>query len=227
MEELQRHLARLVEELTGLVPSLAERPRLQAVDDYRELVKMLTDDANHYTTEYYNDLSPRIPFVAQAYVDRTLESRLEAAARYALSDAVDNAASQLERTGVRAIHDASRSTLISNVEREGGKWLRIPSEHSCGWCRILGTRGPVYRSEHAACASHDKCKCRVAVERPGMTVLRPRYMRSWNNEYDKFRREVIALGQQPNLDNIANAWNRSIRAELRTQGIDDSHLRVA
>ncbi len=60
-----------------------------------------------------------------------------------------------------------------------------------------------------------------------MTVLRPRYMRSWNNEYDKFRREVIALGQQPNLDNIANAWNRSIRAELRTQGIDDSHLRVA
>lgn len=188
---------------------------------------MLTDDANHYTTEYYDDLVPRSNFMAKAHTDGTLADRLEAAARYALSEAVGDAASQLERTGTRAIHDASRSTLIANVDREGGRWLRIPSEHSCGWCRILGTRGPVYRSEHAACASHDKCKCRVAVERPGMTVMRPRYMRSWNNEYDKFRREVIRSGQDPNMDNIANAWNRSIRAELRTQGIDDSHVRVA
>jgi len=52
-------------------------------------------------------------------------------------------------------------------------------------------------------------------------------MRPWNDDYRKYRREVIDLGQKASLDNIVNAWNRGIRAELRSLGVDDSHLNVA
>ena len=189
---------------------------------------MLADDATEFSKEFYRDLDPRSPFSPEGFSDPTLEPRVEANGRFAFSDSgPEDIAGQLERSATRAVGDQARSTLIHNTELEGGKWYRIPSATACGFCRLLASRGPVYKSAHAACASHDKCKCRVDVVRPGMTHTPPAYMRTWNDDYRKYRREVIDAGQKASLDNIVNAWNRGIRAELRSLGVDDSHLDVA
>lgn len=186
---------------------------------------MLASDAAEWTVQYYDDLIPESDFVPEPFEDDTLEPRLAASARFAIQENATDAF--LEGTGIRAIHDHARSTLIQNVEREGGKWYRIPRAEACGFCRLLATRGPVYKSAHAAAASHDHCECKVAVQRPGMTVERPTYMRSWDNEYRKYRSEVIRAGQQPSLDNIVNAWNRGIRADQRARGVDTDTRDVA
>lgn len=177
-------------------------------------VTTLADDATEWTLEFYDELAPGRPFVSTPFVDDTLSPRLEASARFALTQ--NDSESFLERTGIRAIHDQSRSTLIENVTRERGKWYRIPAADACGFCRLLGTRGPVYRSAHAAAASHDKCKCRVAVQRPGMSHKAPDYMSGWNDDYKRHRNAVIAAGQtvsgKEGRNNIVNSWNRELFA---------------
>lgn len=198
------------------------------MDEYRISVTTLADDAVELSKEYFDDLAPRNAYRAEGFSDSTLGDRVEANARFALSDSgPEDVAGQLERSGIRGISDQARNTLIYNAEREGGKWFRIPQATACGFCRLLATRGPVYKSAHAAAASHDKCKCSVAIERPGMSYTRPAYMNAWNNDYRKYRRETVDAGLAPSLDNIVNAWNRGIRAELRALGVDESHLDVA
>lgn len=208
----------LEEELTALLPNLLEMPQGQLVDEWPVNVTILADDATALSVVYYEELLPNADFVAEAFEDPTLETRLQANARFALGES--DTASFLERSGVRAIYDQARSTLIHNTEREGGKWYRIPSADACGFCRLLATRGPVYKSAHAAAASHDKCKCRVAVERPGMSHTRPAYMNSWNDDYRRIRSAVIKQGKEPSLDNIANAWTVEVRREQRALGVD-------
>lgn len=188
-----------------------ELPLAQVVEEYPALVTTLADDAAYASVEYYQNLAPQLDFSPQVQIDDTLGPRLKASARFALEEKATE--SFLEGTGVRAIRDTARNTLIENVKGEGGKWYRIPKEDACGFCRLLGTRGPVYRSEHAAAASHDKCKCEVAVQRPGMSHTRPAYMNAWDNDYRIARRETLDLGRSPSLDNIVNTWNRNIRAQ--------------
>lgn len=218
-EELQEELESLAAELAGLLPvilvvegSLTANLDLVA-DEYRMAVADLADDATEAAKEFYDSLPTTSSYRAQSFDDPTLAGRLEASARYAIaSDEVKAVESQLARTGTRAIFDQSRSTLISNVEREGGKWYRIPSADACGFCRILGSRGPVYKSSHAAAASHDDCKCRVDVERPGMRHSRPSYMSTWDDDYRRHRASVIRSGENPTMNNIANSWNRELFA---------------
>lgn len=177
---------------------------------------MLADEATEWSMQYYEELLPSSDFIPDPFVDESLEPRLRANARFALQEADTEAF--LEGSGIRAIHDQARSTLIHNVEREHGRWYRIPSSDACGFCRLLATRGPVYKSAHAAAASHDKCKCKVNVERPGMKSHKPSYMSGWDNEYKIARRQTIDAGEAPSLDNIVRAWNKNIRAaEADTQ----------
>jgi hypothetical protein len=182
-------------------------------------VTTLADDATALSVIYYDELVPNTNYFAQEFVDVTLDARVEANLRNALVQ--DDTPAFLEGSGTRAIRDQARSTLIHNAEREGGRWFRIASADACGFCRLLATRGPVYKSAHAAAASHDKCKCRVAVERPGMTHKQPSYMHRWGDDYKRIRNDVIALGKEPSLDNIANAWTVEVRREQRALGIDN------
>lgn len=175
----------------------------------------LSDDALAVSLEYYEDLAPARTYVPRAFPDDTMSARLAASARWAVVKH-DEPAPLLEGTGVRAIRDTSRNTLIRNVREERGRWARVPAIDACGFCRLLGARGPVYRSEHAALASHDDCKCRARIARPGMTLERPEYMSGWNDDYKRHRESVIAAGGtvtgKQGRNNIVNSWNRELYA---------------
>lgn len=200
------------------------------------LVTTLSDDALEFTLEFYEDLAPARSYIPKVFPDDTLQDRLAASARFAVVSETDTE-SLLEGTGVRAIRDVSRNTLIKNVREEGGRWARIPAPDACGFCRLLGARGPVYRSEHAALASHDKCKCKARIARPGMTLERPAYMAGWNDDYKRHRRSVIDAGGpvtgKAGRNAIVNSWNRELFADgtrtrsTRSPGVDNGVRDVA
>jgi hypothetical protein len=222
-KELQEALQALTVDLAALVGQMAlDQPLDQVVAEYLASVTMLADEATEWSLQYYEELLPESNFVPEPFVDPTFEPRLSASARYAVSE--EKTATVLEGSGTRAIMDQSRSTLIHNAKREHGNWYRVASPDACGFCRLLATRGPVYHSAHAAAASHDRCKCRVAVERPGMTHKPPAYAHGWNRDYENLRAQVIRDKQKPTLDNIVNAWNRQIRADLKAAGAAADHL---
>lgn len=176
----------------------------------------LRDDAIAATIDYYIDLAPRLDYTPTPAEDKTLPQRLATSARVAVVKSADTA-SLLEGTGIRAIHDGSRETLIRNVRRERGKWARIPSYDACGFCRLLGTRGPVYSSKHAALASHDGCGCEARIARPGMRLERPTYMAGWNDDYQRIRARVEAAGGptsgKAGRNAIVSEWNKELYAK--------------
>lgn len=181
----------------------------------------LSDDATEASLEHYADLAPNLSYIPRPFPDPTLPDRLAASARSAVVSATDTEA-LLKGTGVRAIHDVSRETLIKNVRKERGKWARIPAYDACGFCRLLGTRGPVYSSKHAALASHDGCGCDAFIARPGQQLKRPKYMDGWNDEYKRIRGLVEAAGGptsgKDGRNAIVNAWNRDLFAKgIRTR----------
>lgn len=173
----------------------------------------LVDEAVEATLEYYADLAPSLSYIPRPFPDHTVGERLAASARFAVVSPTDTA-SLLEGTGIRTIHDSSRETLIRNVRREGGKWARIPAYDACGFCRVLGTRGPVYRSKAVALASHDGCGCEARVARPGQRLERPKYMAGWNDDYSRHQSRVVAAGGPTSgrgaINAIANSWNKEL-----------------
>lgn len=226
-DQLQEELDRVTAELAAAIPNLLAGASLaQVAEEFPMLVTSLNDDAIEITLEYYEDLAPSRRYMPRVFPDESIEDRLAASARWAMAKTQEPSLA-LEGTGVRAIHDSSRNTLIKNVRAEGGKWARIPSYDACGFCRLLGSRGPVYRSEHAALASHDRCKCKARVARPGMTLVRPEYMSSWDDDYRRHRSAVIAAGGtvtgKQGRNNIVNSWNRELYAtgvRTRTPAVD-------
>jgi hypothetical protein len=215
-EELERHLDHLELELAAAIPSLVAGASLaQVAAEYPMLVTTLSDDGLEFTLQFYEDLAPSRSYMPRAFPDDTLEDRLAANARWAMAKTLDPE-THLEGSGIRAIRDVSRNNLIANVRQEKGRWARIPAPDACGFCRLLGARGPVYRSEHAALASHDRCKCKARIARPGMTLVRPDYMSGWNDDYLRHREAVIAAGGRvtgkEGRNNIVNSWNRELFA---------------
>lgn len=176
----------------------------------------LHDDVVEASLDYYHDLAPRNRYVPKPFPDDTLPDRLASSARAAVASPTDTA-SRLVGTGVRTLHDVSRNTLIENVRREKGKWARVPAEDACGFCRILGTRGPVYRSKHAALASHDGCGCEARIQRPGTTLELPKYMAGWNDDYRRHVGAAKGKSGRDQINAIANSWNR----ELFATGVRD------
>lgn len=187
----------------------------------------LRDDALASTLQYYIDLAPQLDYNPTPADDRTLPQRLATSARVAYLAEVDTV-SRLEGTGIRAINDGSRETLIRNVRKEKGKWARIPAYDACGFCRLLGTRGPVYSSKNAALASHDGCGCEARIARPGMRLERPKYMAGWNNDYQRVRGRVEAAGGpttgREGRNAIVNEWNKELYAKgIRIRGKKHTH----
>lgn len=65
----------------------------------------------------------------------------------------------------RHISQAGRNTIALNSGRDPspGGWARVPTgATTCGFCRMLASRGPVYRSAETAGRAthyHDRCDC--------------------------------------------------------------------
>lgn len=61
-----------------------------------------------------------------------------------------------------------RSTFQNSAHASGGAWARVPTgADTCAWCRMLASRGAVYRSEGTADGDryHGHCDCQPVLVR--------------------------------------------------------------
>lgn len=133
--------------------------------------------------------APASPYVAVTAPPIPAQ-RLVSSAEWALGASGEDALARMEGTLQRAVYDGARDTTMVNVERTGSRWARHANPDACAFCRMLATRGAVYRSAESATKEggwHDHCRC-IAVEvREGQTYEPPDYVQEWETEYLKAR----------------------------------------
>lgn len=208
LQEILTDLAVLtVEQLFGLWRRYADSPEILAVLEAAvpEIVGQHATAAALVSAQWYDELADT-DFTATPVVDLP-EERLNSTIRWALYAPGD--ADPIERlagSSKRMVFDASRTTIIENANTEGVSWSRYASATACEFCRLLSTRGAVYKSRQTALKSHDHCRCIAVPERGGYDP--PAYVQDWEDEYIAARKAVSAAGQPQSLKNILAAMRQ-------------------
>ena len=121
----------------------------------------------------------------------------------------------------KLVLNGGRRTLLGIVERDGQAlgWARVTSSDPCPFCRMLASRGPVYKSGRSAdFETHDDCACTVeTVYRRGYTGLTQAftYEKEWN-EAQRIARET-GNGSTGTKNDALNNYRRYLAGTL-TEG---------
>lgn len=135
--------------------------------------------------------------------------KLAKSAEWALKSLGDQGRVNLEGSLNRAVFDGARDTTRINVERTGSRWAIDARPTACPWCRMMATRGAVYRKKATALAScHDNGHC-VAIEDRTGDYEPPAHIEKWEDEYLKAR----ANAGSGDPKEIQAAWRQIIAAE--------------
>lgn len=117
--------------------------------------------------QFYDDLRATSAGATGRYravmADGPTRSQIEGTVRWAMgqTDPADVLSGALQRY----VSESGRNTIALNSGRDpsAGAWARVPSGLvTCDFCRMLASRGPVYRSAETAGQGthyHDRCDC--------------------------------------------------------------------
>lgn len=148
--------------------------------------------------QWYNELAPEADFVATPVVDLN-PTQIDKTISWALY-APGNAApvDRLSGAAKRIVQNAARDTIVQSAEQEGVRWARYASADACAFCRLLATRGPVYRTERSAKFVVGRAKSMTARQRRTRAAAR---MAGQNDpfvavEYTGQTRGTRALGEK-------------------------------
>lgn len=160
--DLDAFLARL--DLTDVAVTRAE-----LVEFTDALVQTYGQPAALVAAQFYDDLRAASPNAKGRYsaimADPPSRAQIEGTVRWAVGEPDVKAA--LSGGLQRFISDAGRNTIAYNSYRDPspGGWARVPGfsrSGNCGFCLMLASRGPVYRSAATAGEGnryHDHCNC--------------------------------------------------------------------
>lgn len=152
--------------------AVSEALPLVSALDINELVAAVPIIVGHYSegsaalaADHYDDLravaAPRQRYTAEPIVNLR-EERIRRGALWAVK--ADEPAMVAERLGqVVQLETARpyRDTITVNQQRDPAAvgWRRNTSSDGCKFCRMLASRGAVYRQSTAHFASHPHCSC--------------------------------------------------------------------
>lgn len=108
----------------------------------------------------------------------------------------DLALSRLSGATQREVAEGARQTVVDSVEKDPAKprFARHASANACTFCRLVATRGAVYRSAASAGDGHkyhDNCHCVVVPVWKNDYEPAP-YVSGWESAYVKARRDGAA-----------------------------------
>lgn len=144
--------------LTALIAhldKLDQREQLAFITEaYPELARAYLAASGEVSVQWYNEQPTTSAFIAET-VDLIPDERLAASGRWALLQT--DPVKALMGSAQRAVMDQSRETIVTNVDAEyeheptdkplGTRWARHASANACGFCRMLATRGAIYRND--------------------------------------------------------------------------------
>lgn len=184
---LARALGVKIDQLGASLGRLDQRELLAFITDaYPELITPYLAAAADATATWYDEQ----PSNASTFIARPAgplpADQLAISGRWAMLQANPSAA--LQGTATRSVFTSSRDTVVVNAEREHVRWARHASATACGFCRLLATRGAVYRSEASARKGHDHCHCLAVPDRDGR-YQPPTYVGRWEKDYMQARKD--------------------------------------
>lgn len=113
------------------------------------------------SAQQYDESAPELDFKATPIPDIPAD-RINGTLRWALyAPGAAKPVDRLAGAAQRMVYDASRQTMLENLADEydvsidevatpGTRWARHASANACSFCKVLATRGAVYRSEASA-----------------------------------------------------------------------------
>lgn len=149
---LEAALAALIDQNFGISSGLAA--------NYYELFRAAEEVAGRYSPV----LAETLP-VEQVATSLKVTGPYTAKHLVALNDpqAAEKTFVRLAGSLQRLVLAGGRNTIFRNVEEDRAAlgWMRVThSKNPCSFCRLLATRGPVYKTEAAASFKpHDHCNC--------------------------------------------------------------------
>jgi hypothetical protein len=118
---------------------------------------------------------------------------------------------------IKAVLSGGRMTLMHNVQqdRQAIGWGRVTSGGACAFCRMVASRGPVYKTERAAdFETHDGCGCTPEPLYRGDSIDDIRQATEHRTEYDAAQAWARETGNMPDgtSNNALNAYRRFLAA---------------
>ncbi|GAA2802994.1 hypothetical protein VO63_05135 [Streptomyces showdoensis] len=126
---------------------------------------------------------------------------------------LEQAEKKAEAVAQKLVVDQGRGTVQEAVrrDRQATAWARSAALGACSFCKLLATRGAVYKQDTADFQAHDGCHCGVVPVFKGQRFELSDHAREWERLYrefaaphsgDQLRRFRLALaehGHQPTL----------------------------
>ncbi|MFE2324599.1 hypothetical protein ACFXD5_11890 [Streptomyces sp. NPDC059385] len=132
------------------------------------------------------------------------------AQREPLEVRLDQAEKKAEAVAQKLVTDQGRGTVREAVrqDRQATAWARAAALGACAFCKLLASRGAVYKQNTADFRSHDGCHCGVVPVFKGQRFELSDHAREWERIYrdyaapypgDQLRRFRRALAENGHL----------------------------
>lgn len=114
---------------------------------YPELVDPYVAAAAMLAADWFEQSEPESAYVATSAPPIARE-RLASTVAWALGGDGEKALDRLKGSTQRAVFDGARETTMLNTDLvPGTRWAREARPNACAFCRMMATRGAVYRTE--------------------------------------------------------------------------------
>lgn len=122
------------------------------------------------------DVWERDPDVATPAQREPLETRLEQAEKKA------------EMVAQKLVADTGRGTVLEAVreDRQATAWARSAALGACAFCKMLASRGSVFKEDTVDFRAHDGCHCGVIAVFRGQTFEPSAQAREWARLYQEY-----------------------------------------
>lgn len=156
------------------------------VGTYPAVVDPYIDMSSNLSATWFEMSDPDSTYRAVMAPNPPVE-QLQANARWALKATGEQGKTDLAGSLNRAVFDGARETTRINVERTDSRWAVDARPTACPWCRMMATRGAVYKTAATALkACHDNGHCVALEDRLG-DYQPPPHVEQWEDEYLKAR----------------------------------------
>jgi hypothetical protein len=101
---------------------------------------------------------------------------------------LEQAEKKAEAVAQKLVTDQGRGTVREGVrqDRQATAWARSAALGACAFCKLLATRGAVYKQDTADFRSHDGCHCGVVPVFKGQRFELSDHAREWERLYREF-----------------------------------------
>ncbi|MFD5137459.1 hypothetical protein ACFWMX_14655 [Streptomyces sp. NPDC058378] len=110
------------------------------------------------------------------------------AQREPLTVRLGQAEKKAEAVAQKLVTDQGRGTVQAAVrqDRQATAWARAAALGACAFCKLLATRGAVYKQDTADFRAHDGCHCGVVPVFRGQRFELSDHAREWERLYREF-----------------------------------------